>query len=59
MDSHLMLVSIRWSLEVVGNFQEGDEGVEHILGIPTSVQDQKTTRDKVAWCTSKNWVGLA
>ncbi len=48
MNSHFVLVSIRWCFEVAGNFQKGNEGVKHILRIPTGVQDQETTRDKVA-----------
>lgn len=48
MNSHLVLVSISWSFEVARNFQKGNEGVKHILRIPTGVQDQETTRDKVA-----------
>ena len=59
MNSHLVLVSIRWGFEVARNFQKGNEGVKHILGIPTGVQDHKTTRDKVAKCTSRDRVGLA
>lgn len=48
MNSHLVLVSIGWSLEVAGNFQKSNEGVKHILRVPAGVQDQKATRDEVA-----------
>ena len=48
MNLHLVLISIRWSFEVAGNFQKGNEDIKHVLRIPTGVQDQETTRDKVA-----------